>query len=336
MSYEQTTKRRSTAKTALCISIAAAMIAASLPFMPHGIAYAETEEELVERVNSTSAEYDAAVAEQESIAASISEIEGKIAALEEQMPSKRNAMDAAARSLYENGEANGPGTLVSLLTSADDISQVLETSKMLDRMAARNADDLTGLADSVSVLNASKAELDEQKAKADEAVASAKSAMDEAIAARQSMQKAQQTRANQEALGGQSADLADDVDWNMTKDAFVAEWSSRIDAYLAGSPTAGTGAYYATAAWENGVDPRWAPAISLVESTKGAVCFRSHNAWGYGGKNYSSWEEGINAVVSGLGGSLYGGVLTEKAARTYCPPNWQHWFSTCYSEMKKI
>lgn len=78
------------------------------------------------------------------------------------------------------------------------------------------------------------------------------------------------------------------------------------------------------------------PAISYVESSKGAVCFRSHNAWGYGSYSFGSWEEGINRVVSALGGSLYGGYLTREAAATYCPSNPGHWYNSCAEQMAQI
>ena len=64
-----------------------------------------------------------------------------------------------------------------------------------------------------------------------------------------------------------------EVDFSVGKEAFVSEWTSRIKAYLAGSPLAGQGATFAEAAWSNGVDPRWSPAISNTESSKGAHCF---------------------------------------------------------------
>ena len=109
-----------------------------------------------------------------------------------------------------------------------------------------------------------------------------------------------------------------------------------INDYLSGSPTAGTGKYYASAAWDYGVDPRWAPAISCIESTKGSACFRSYNAWGFGGRSFSSWQDGITTVVRCLGGSLYGGHLTQEAAQNYCPPTWQNWYNNVSSEMSKI
>lgn len=126
-----------------------------------------------------------------------------------------------------------------------------------------------------------------------------------------------------------------EVDWSVGKTAFLQEWSARIDAYLAGSPLAGQGATFAEAAWENGVDPRWSPAISNTESSKGAACFNPHNAWGWGNSSWSSWEDAINAHVKGLADG-YGYSLTYAAAAKYCPPNTQHWFTKTLDQMKLI
>lgn len=101
-------------------------------------------------------------------------------------------------------------------------------------------------------------------------------------------------------------------------------------------PMAGTGEYYAAAAWDNGVDPRWAPAISYVESSKGAVCSARTTPGVTVVTALASWEEGINRVVSALGGSLYGGYLTREAAATYCPSNPGHWYNSCAEQMAQI
>lgn len=126
-----------------------------------------------------------------------------------------------------------------------------------------------------------------------------------------------------------------EVDWSVGKDAFISEWTARIDAYLAGSPLAGYGATFATAAWENGVDPRWSPAVSNTESSKGAHCFLSHNAWGWGQSSWGDWEQAINAHVAGLA-SVYGYTLSYSAAQKYCPPNYDHWFNNTLAQMKLI
>ncbi len=126
-----------------------------------------------------------------------------------------------------------------------------------------------------------------------------------------------------------------EVDWSCGKDVFISEWANRINNYLAESPLAGQGETFATAAWENGVDPRWSPAISNTESTKGANCFLPHNAWGWGSTGWSSWEEAINAHVAGLAKG-YGYTISYSNAQKYCPPNYDNWFRDTLREMSKI
>ena len=137
---------------------------------------------------------------------------------------------------------------------------------------------------------------------------------------------------------GQTAStvVAGAVDWNMSRDEVIAEWTQRIDAYLSGSPLAGYGSVFATAAWDNGVDPRWSPAIACTESSMGAYCFRDYNAWGWmTSRQFGSWEESITAHVAFLAKN-YGATLTPKAAQTYCPPTWQHWYNTVGGQMNLI
>ena len=113
------------------------------------------------------------------------------------------------------------------------------------------------------------------------------------------------------------------------------KWQPRIDAYLAGSPLSGHGKTFAEAAWDYGVDPRLSPAISCVESSKGAVCFRPHNAWGWGSSSWPDWDTAIRSHVAGLA-SGYGGQLSVSTAQKYCPPTWQEWYSSVLSEMNSI
>ncbi len=126
-----------------------------------------------------------------------------------------------------------------------------------------------------------------------------------------------------------------DVDFSVGHDAFMEEWTARIDDYLAGSPLAGYGADFAQAAWDNGVDPRWSPAISCTESTKGAHCYAAYNAWGWTGYLGSSWPNAIHAHVAGLARG-YGHTITYANAAKYCPPNTDHWYRTTLGEMAKI
>ena len=119
------------------------------------------------------------------------------------------------------------------------------------------------------------------------------------------------------------------------RDSFIAEWSARIDAYLGGSPLAGQGATFATAAWNYGVDPRWSPAIAYAESSLGAACFLPHNAWGWGSSSWGSWEEAIDSHVAGLAHG-YGYTITYEAAAKYCPPNANHWYNVVLAQMNSI
>lgn len=61
------------------------------------------------------------------------------------------------------------------------------------------------------------------------------------------------------------------------------------------------------------------PAIACIESTKGAYCANSYNAWGWsarggGWRSFGSWSEGISAHVAYLGAN-YGSTLTPAAAK---------------------
>ena len=152
------------------------------------------------------------------------------------------------------------------------------------------------------------------------------------IAEQERIAAAEEAKANSAAEG---LSALSDVDWTVGKTAFIEEWAERIDAYLSGSPLAGQGVTFAAAAWENGVDPRWSPAISNTESSKGANCFLPYNAWGWGASSFSSWEDAINAHVAGLA-SGYGYTISVWAAQKYCPPNYSNWFANTLSEMSRI
>lgn len=154
------------------------------------------------------------------------------------------------------------------------------------------------------------------------------------IAAAEQAKAEQEARAAQESAANAAAMLSE-VDFTVGKEAFITQWTSRIDNYLAGSPLAGYGSTFAEAAWNNGVDPRWSPAISNTESSKGAVCFKPYNAWGWGSSSWSSWEEAINAHVAGLA-SVYGYSITVANAQKYCPPTYMDWYNKTISQMQMI
>ena len=125
------------------------------------------------------------------------------------------------------------------------------------------------------------------------------------------------------------------VDWTVGREAFLQEWTTRIDAYLAGSPLAGYGYAFAEAAWDNGVDPRWSPAISNTESGKGSNCFLPCNAWGWGSTGWGDWDTAIRAHVAGLARG-YGYSITLSAAASYCPPTYVSWYNKTLSQMSLI
>ena len=135
---------------------------------------------------------------------------------------------------------------------------------------------------------------------------------------------------------GATATGLSEVDWNVSKAEFIEQWGSRIDAYLAGSTLSGYGTTFAEAAWDAGIDPRFSPAISNTESTKGQNCFRSHNAWGWmGNTSWNSWEEAIAAHAQGLANG-YGYTISLANASKYCPPTYEDWYQKTLAQMQQI
>jgi len=131
--------------------------------------------------------------------------------------------------------------------------------------------------------------------------------------------------------GGSGAG-SDGIDWSTDKAAFVNQWAPRIDAYLAGSPLGGYGRTFAEAAWDYGVDPRFSPAISYTESSKGVYCFLPYNAWGWGYVSWPDWDTAIRAHVAGLARG-YGYTISIDGAQRYCPDNWENWYNTTLAQM---
>lgn len=176
---------------------------------------------------------------------------------------------------------------------------------------------------------------EEAKAKAE---AEAKAKAEEEAKAKAEAEAAAKAAEEAEAAANAEAEATtnnDNVDWSSDKTSFVDEWAGRIDNYLAGSPLEGTGRVFAEAAWDYGVDPRWSPAISCIESTKGTYCFASHNAWGWGSVSWDSWDEAIRDHVAGLARG-YGYTISTEAAQRYCPPNWQSWYDNVSYQMSLI
>ncbi len=319
-----------------------------------------------QRVEESAALYEQAQQVLEQVEAEIAANEERIAELAAQIPEQQVKSNQAFKSLYRMQREGG--SLFELLLSSGSLNEFLVR---IDYMTALYEDKMKA----INQLKSMKSELDEiaaglseKRAQAAAGAEAAQEALVEAQALREAAQAAAEAARQAEAEAAAAAAAAaaeeeaareaagdegpreegdltpgevvadpgsDGADWTSDKDEFVSSWSGRIDAYLAGSPLAGQGATFAAAAWDYGVDPRFSPAISCVESSKGLYCFRSHNAWGWGSVDWDSWEEAIASHVRGLARG-YGYTVTVEGARKYCPPNWEFWYSRVCAEMAKI
>lgn len=325
------------------------------------------------QIEESAAAYDAAVARLAELEQQTADNEQRIAELEEELPEQQERSDEAVTVLYKmNREGH---SLINMVLASESITDFLVRIDYLMRYQDRNLEAIRALAAMQEELEATRASLDAARAEAEQQQSAAESSLAAAQQAREEAQRQAQEEARREREAQEAARKAaeeaaakkaaeeaaareaeeqtpdqdaeaseevpstnasdDGADWSSDKASFVEEWAPRINRYLSGSPLSGTGETFASAAWDYGVDPRWSPAISAVESSKGAACFRPHNAWGWGNASWGSWEEAINAHVSGLARG-YGYTLSESAAKKYCPPNWQHWYNRCAEEMNSI
>lgn len=336
-------------KLLACI-ISGAICLACLPCcLGQGQAFAD---EADTKVAQSAQAYNEALENQKKIANDISTLNARIQTITKELPKQQALCNESLCAMYKNSTDNM--TIVSALLNAQSITDVLAMVDAYNWIYEYNENAVQKTIALKKDLEDSKTKLVESKKQADEAASTAANNLEAAKQARkEAQQKAAEAQKKENEAAAKTASSSGkkktsstkkaeqaasstNVNWNSDKQAFVKKWAPRINAYLKGSPTAGTGTYYAQYAWDYGVDPRWAPAISFVESSKGAACFRSHNAWGYGSSGYVSWQEGIKAICSALGGSMYGGYLTKQAAKTYCPPSWESWYNKCAREMAKI
>ena len=120
-----------------------------------------------------------------------------------------------------------------------------------------------------------------------------------------------------------------------TRDAFISTWAARIDAFDAGTPLEGYGASFAAAAYDCGVDPRYAPAIARVESGSGANCAYSCNAWGWGTSSWGDWDTAIWEFTTALG-ATYGSTLSYETALSYNSETPDEWYAQVEASMYQI
>ena len=130
------------------------------------------------------------------------------------------------------------------------------------------------------------------------------------VAEQEAIDRADATRSRYYATFGSLP--AGDVDFSIGREAFIEEWSARINDYLFGSPLSGYG-----------------------ESTKGRVCFKSHNAWGWDQTNWPDWDTAIRSHVAGLARG-YGFTISYSYAMRYCPPNYDNWYRDTLNQMQLI
>lgn len=304
--------------------------------------------------------YDEAVANMEAIEAELESNEARVAELQKLIPEQKLRSERAAVALYK-AEHDSIG-LVDLLLGSSSVSDFFFRLDSMNRVTESHMNEMVRLGAMEQELAATQAQLESDREQAQSSVNAADRALTAAQAARLEAQRRAEEEAQRQAEAAAAAAAAqaptspadgeegaeeapaeaaatsvvsDGADWTADQASFISEWSWRIDAYLAGSPLAGQGRTFAEAAWNYGVDPRWSPAISYTESSKGAVCFMPHNAWGWGDCEWDSWEEAINDHVRGLARG-YGYTISMEAAQKYCPPNAQHWYDTTSAQMNLI
>ncbi len=328
-------------------------------------------DEFQQRIEQTSAEYLSATDHLSSIERSIEDNRLQIERLEAALPGQQARSNNAAAALYKM--QSDSASIVTLLLNARDFSDFMRNLEYIGSVADRNVAEINELQNMKSQLDRTESELEAQRVEAALAASDAERALKEAQDAREEAQRIAREKAEREAAearaaaeeaariaaeeaakseadnakaaeapassktapGPIAAPPADDVDWNSNAQQFIDTWAPRIDAYLAGSAMAGQGEIYAKAAWTYGIDPRFSPAISAVESSKGAYCFKPHNAWGWGSVSWESWEDAINGHVAGLARG-YGYTVSPSAAKKYCPPTWQDWYNKVSYQMSLI
>lgn len=348
-------------KKALFVVLAIGLVACVLPiFSLANLAFATTEDTednadaLQQKVEESASRYDELLSENNKINSQIEDINKQIEEVSAKLPSQIKSAESAVKQIYYLD--TNMGFFLNWILGIESPAKALENLVYIGHIRDRAGDEIQKLKSMKVQLSDLKAQIEEKKKDSDNKLIESKAALDEAKAAREQAKRRaeeQAEREKQEALAAlkvaeeqnknqeesKKEPIAppnnENIDWSADKQTFVAKWAPRIDAYLAGYPLAGQGKTFAIAAWENGVDPRWSPAISNTESTRGLNCFLPYNAWGWGRYSYSSWEEAINSHVRGLKRG-YGYTISVQAAKKYCPPNWQHWYAATSAQMNMI
>jgi peptidoglycan hydrolase CwlO-like protein len=301
-----------------------------------------------QRVEEAAAKYNEICEKITGIEEQIVSTEAQIKQLEQQIPAQKARASTAMEELYRTQCSTN--MVLELLFGAKTFNEYLENLQYLDRISAHYSEEANALSLMNEQLLAAEAGLSEsrkaaetEKLNAEVALIDAKNARDAILQEVYLLQQAEKAEAERIAAEAAAAEGAAEiaaatpgaVDMSGDRASFIAEWAPRINAYMDGSPMAGTGEAFAAAAWDYNVDPRWSPAISLTESGKGKHCFLPFNAWGWGSKSWPDWNTAINEHVRGLARG-YGYTISIAGAQKYCPPNWEHWYYTTLNEMNRI
>lgn len=299
----------------------------------------------------------------------IAQNEERAQELEEELPAQRARTAASVKELYLFQQSSG--NLLGIILTSESFDEFLATMRYMDVIQERNTAQILALTSLVDELSKTTASLTAQRDEAVQKREEAQKSLDEARQARTELQaravavavseqgdREAAIAVAQKALAASEADsqtatfttssgntatvevpetpsVSTEPLVNNVTSSESSDWATRINEYLKGSPLEGYGQNFADAAAKYGVDPRLSPAISTVESGKGSICFRDHNAWGWGQEDYTDWESAIDEHVAGLA-SGYDGTLTLEGAERYCPPNYQEWYSSVASEMDGI
>lgn len=337
----------------LAVSAALAFALAGTQLAPIP-AFAVTQEtqaqvnETQQKVKQSAQAYEEATANLKALQEKIDENTAKIQELEAAMPAKRAKASQALRARYKNEQ--GTNVLMSVVLQSSSLDDLLTRMTYLDQIQSSNTEALDALNDAEADLEQQRVELEQARTQA----AAEQDRADAALKEAQQLRQDAQRRADEEAAAelaklAAAADASNgleviatsplenntSVDWGVSQEDFIASWAPRINTYLEGSALSGCGEQFASAAWKYGVDPRFSPAISNTESSKGAHLFRAYNAWGWGDIDFSSWDQAIDAHVRGLAEG-YGYTISVAGAQKYCPPNWYNWYRNTLSEMQRI
>lgn len=311
--------------------------------------------------------YKDAMAELDAINGRIAELQTQIDNLQAVLPIQQERSNRALKQRYKNQKDSF--AVFEVLFESTSLDEFLRQAEYIERVSEATLNEVNRTKELKENLDSAQNEQEAIKAEIDERVNAATAelvAEQDRRASRQSAGIAaavgQAQSQGGEASVGKAADggeqpedfreaatsdagpLNDGADWHADRDEFITHWAERLNAYLAGSALDGQGANFAMAAWKHNIDPRWSAAISNTESSKGAVCIKPHNAWGWGAADsdpsglaldWDSWETAIDAHAEGLSKG-YGYTISMNGAKSYCPNTWQSWYNKTLGEMARI